>query len=400
MTKRIILITMAALHMAVLPSCAQKKEIDEARTIIKSGKNVTKAEQLMTDLLKSDAQNKENAKIYATWFDAVEAQYVQANEQLYLKQKYDTAAFFNLTRKLYDIALSLDSLDVRPNKKGKIKPEYRKTNSEKLNQLRPNLYFGGAYHVRKNEFADAFDFYAHYLNAAYQPLFEAYHYAETDTLMPQAAYWATYCGYRLLDADKTLQYAQQALSYEPKARFVLHYICEAYHRQQNQKAYMETLRKGFRLYPEYPYFFPRLADYYTSRGQNDSVMAIANYGLSVNAKSPLFLLAKSIALLNTEQYDECIAVSHQLIQANDTMPEPYLHIATCYLNRALEVEQQGEPRKHRKQLQQLYSEARPYLEKYRQLMPNDSQRWAPGLYRIYLNLNMGKQFEEIDRLMK
>lgn len=400
MNKRHNLLWMAALLLAVLPSYAQKKEIDEARAFIKKGKDLKKAEKLMTDLLEKDAKNKENAKVYATWFDVVEAQYVQANEKLYLKQKYDTTAFFNLTRKLYDIALTLDTLDARPNKKGRVKPQYRKDNSEKLNQLRPNLYYGGAYHIRKSEFADAFSFYSHYLDAARQPLFESYRYTETDSLMPQAAYWATYCGYRLQDSDKTLQYSQQAMSYEPKAHFVLHYNCEAYQRQNNQTAYLETLRKGFRLYPEYPYFFPRLADYYKDKSQNDSLMAIANYGLSVNAHSPLFLLAKSMALLNMEQYDECISVSLQMLQENDTLPEPYLHIATCYLNKALEVEKLGEPRKHRKQLRQLYSEARPYLEKYRKLMPHDRQRWAPGLYRIYLNLNMGKQFEEIDRLMK
>ena len=42
----------------------------------------------------------------------------------------------------------------------------------------------------------------------------------------------------------------------------------------------------------------------------------------------------------------------------------------------------------------------PYMEKYRELAPFDSQRWGPALYRVYLNLNKGKQFEEIDRLMR
>jgi len=48
----------------------------------------------------------------------------------------------------------------------------------------------------------------------------------------------------------------------------------------------------------------------------------------------------------------------------------------------------------------MYSKARPYMERYRQLMPDDRKRWAPALYRIYLNLNLGKQFEEIDKLMR
>ena len=33
-------------------------------------------------------------------------------------------------------------------------------------------------------------------------------------------------------------------------------------------------------------------------------------------------------------------------------------------------------------------------------MPDEKDKWAPSLYRIYLNLNMGRQFDEIDRLLK
>jgi hypothetical protein len=75
-------------------------------------------------------------------------------------------------------------------------------------------------------------------------------------------------------------------------------------------------------------------------------------------------------------------------------------IATVNLNKALELEQLKEPRKYRTELTKLYTQARPYMEAYRKLAPDRVQRWAPALYRIYLNLNMGKQFEEIDRVLK
>ena len=391
---------MAGLWLLAVPSHAQKKEIEEAQTIIKSGKKVEQAEKLMVDLLKKDSANRKNPKIFATWFDAVESQYVQANEKLYLKQKYDTAAFFNLTRHLFDIAEALDSLDALPNKRGRVKLKYREDNSELLDRLRINLYYGGTFHVRKNDFAQAYDYFHHYLDAAQQPLFSTYQYAEKDSMMPQVAYWATYSGYRLQDAEKTLYYVELAKNYQPRVQYVLQYQCEAYLLQKRQEAYLQTLREGFRQFPEYPYFFPRLADYYTAQGQSDSLMYISEYGLQVNGEEPLFLLAKSMALLQTNRYDECIAVSKLMIAANDTLPEPYYNIGTCYLNQALELEHRGEPRKYRQELQRLYAAARPYMEKYRQLMPADRQRWAPALYRIYLNLNMGKQFEEIDKLMR
>ena len=50
-------------------------------------------------------------------------------------------------------------------------------------------------------------------------------------------------------------------------------------------------------------------------------------------------------------------------------------------------------------LKSVYEKALPYMEKYRKLAPKEQKKWAMPLYRIYLNLNMGKEFEEIDRLL-
>jgi hypothetical protein len=49
---------------------AQKKELSQARTILKSGRGVEQAEQLMTGLLK-DSANRDNKRIYAVWYEAV-----------------------------------------------------------------------------------------------------------------------------------------------------------------------------------------------------------------------------------------------------------------------------------------------------------------------------------------
>lgn len=46
-----------------------------------------------------------------------------------------------------------------------------------------------------------------------------------------------------------------------------------------------------------------------------------------------------------------------------------------------------------------YRKALPYLERYRQLAPDMKDRWSRPLYTIYLNLNMGKEFDEIDKII-
>ena len=42
----------------------------------------------------------------------------------------------------------------------------------------------------------------------------------------------------------------------------------------------------------------------------------------------------------------------------------------------------------------------PCMEKVRELQPDMVDRWASPLYRIYLNLNKGKEFDEMDKILK
>ena len=53
-----------------------------------------------------------------------------------------------------------------------------------------------------------------------------------------------------------------------------------------------------------------------------------------------------------------------------------------------------------KKIQDFYSKAKPCMEMVRKLQPENKERWAHALYRIYLYLNMGKEFDEIDKLLK
>ena len=42
--------------------------------------------------------------------------------------------------------------------------------------------------------------------------------------------------------------------------------------------------------------------------------------------------------------------------------------------------------------------SRPSIERFRLLAPDQKDKWMPLLYTIYLNLNMGKEFDEINRI--
>ena len=137
-------------------------------------------------------------------------------------------------------------------------------------------------------------------------------------------------------------------------------------------------------------------DYYMEKGNYEKGLCYAENALKTDSLNELFLLAKSTMLLNLGRYDDCLAVSERLILVNSQMSEAYYNAGTACLNIALNMD----PRRYKKQIRMMYQKAQPFMESYRKLMPDAKQKWGPSLYRIYFNLNLGKQFDEIDKILK
>lgn len=398
MIRKLILITLLLLTMTPCLR-GQRKEMSQARSYIKSGKDFDKAEKLMEDLLARDSSNRMNPKIYLLLYQALLKQYEAGNEKLYLSQQYDTAALFNLTKRMFEVYEALDSVDILPDSKGKVKLEYRHKNAEELNAYRPNLFYGGTFHIHKADYKTAFSFFDAYIDCANQPLFSAYDYWSNDPKMKDASYWATYCGFKLKEPALVLRYSDVALRDSSKRRTTMIYVAEAYSWLKDKQRFKAILQEGFAQYHTSPYFFTHLMDCYTEENKLDSALSVADAALASDGDNALFLFAKSSVLLNLERYDECVAISDSLIAVNDTLPEPYYNAGTAYMNKAFAIEKSHGQRGRKAVIRGLYAKALPYIEKYRELAPDKKGKWGPALYRIYLYLNKGKQFEEIDSLL-
>lgn len=349
----------------------------------------------MTGLLR-DSANRDNKQVYQVLLEAVKGQYGQANERLYLKQRQDTASFFNLTRRMFTLAETLDSLDVRPDKKGRVNPVYRQKHATMLNNYRANLFNGGTWFIRKEKWQDAYDFMETYIDCALQPLFTNHNYLVTDKRMAEAAYWATYSAYRMQNSDLTLRHHELALGDTTHTAFTLQFTAEAHRWHDNKGSYLATLEEGFRRFPTFAYFFPRLIDAYTETQQYEKALAVADSALQICDTCELYLFAKSSALLRLERWEESVVYSERLIRQNDSLPEPYFNAASAFVNMA----ENSNEKTNKDTVHTYYQKARTYMEYYRQLMPEEKSKWGPVLYRIYLNLNLGRQFDEIDRLLR
>ena len=386
--------------MSPVAASAQKKEIQTAKDQVKAGKNLDQAAASMKKLL-ADSANRTNRKIWTIYFDAVRKQYEQGNEKLYLKQKYDTAQLFNYTRQLFEVAFQYDSVETAPDKKGRRDFEFRKGHSDYLAHIRSNLYNGGIWFLNKKKYPDAYKFFDCYIECASQPMFKQRNYGEKDKHLPTAAYYAVYSGYKMKDPKATLHHSYEALKDTVHYNYMLQYLAETYMLEKDTARYVASLKEGFKRVPTFPYFFPRLVEYYVVRNQLDSAMTVVNEALTVVPDSDVYLAAKSNLLLEQGKLQECIEVSKKVIEVNQKLGDPYYNAGICYFNLAVEQDKNSHnSRKVKEQVEANYKKALPYLVKYREMEPKEQGKWAFPLYTIYLNLNMGKEFDEIDKVMK
>lgn len=376
---------------------AQKKQLATARESLKTGKELVKAEKSMQNLLE-DSVNRTNTKIWVMLCDILMKQYEQGNEKLYLKQQYDTAAFFSVTKRMYETMAKFDSIDAHLNMPSPVLPKYRERHAQFLNSIRPNLFNGGTYFLHVKDYKTAYDYFDNYIKTDKQSLFIGYDYEHKDDLMPHAAYWAMYCGYKLGDTEKTMRYLNLAERDSSMLNFVRQYEASAYLMQKDTTKYFKALQEGFKEYPNFAFFFPRLVEYYVKNGDNQMALQITEKALETDSTSVLFRFTKSTVLLNLGRYKECIDICLKLIQEKADFADAYCNLGLAYFDQAIELAKTQQNRSKRIKINKLYETAMPYLEQYKRLAPKARDKWLAPLYTIYLNLNMGKEFDEIDKL--
>lgn len=378
---------------------AQKKEIAQAKSAIKEGK-AADAEASMRALL-ANPDNRSNEKIWLVLFDAVKKQYEEVNEQMYLKQSTDTAKLFDAAYRMFGVLEGLDSVDAQPDKNGRVQLKYRRKNAEYLDAYRKNLYTGGSFFLNKQNYQRAFALFSAYIDCVDQPLFQSYDYATKDKRLSSAAFYALYSGYRANDPAATLRYRQLAETDVAHLQLTLQYVADTYRAEGDTIAYVATLEKGFDGNPASDYFFTHLFDYRFQRGDTLQASALCDRLLAINPKNTMAMLAKSAVLLTMQHYDECVQLCDTIIALNDSLADAYLNAGLAYFNQAVKIDKAPKhSRAERKTMLELYRSSLKYMQTYRALAPTHKELWAMPLYTIYLNLNMGKEFIELDAIVK
>jgi hypothetical protein len=100
------------------------------------------------------------------------------------------------------------------------------------------------------------------------------------------------------------------------------------------------------------------------------------------------------------KYNDCISLCNKIITKVDSIPDVYLNAGLAYFNRAVRIDKNVRVTiNQRRDIMNDYRNAMLFFEKYRKMKPEEQDKWALPLYTIYLNLNIGDKFEEIDKII-
>lgn len=396
-----------ALLFAVSFVFAQQKNVKEARTIANDVKpDFKKAQQLINEAL-VNPETKDDA---ATWDAAGQIQKRINEEEMknaILRKPYDTLKAYNSILKMYEYFIVCDQLSEVPNEKGKIKNKYRKANAASMLAERPNLINGGIESFNRNNSEDALKYFGTYVaSASYPMLNEKGNIAETDTLLSQVAYYALLAASNSENSDAVIQYAPIAIKDKDNGATAMQLYSDALKAKGDTAQWVKSLQEGIVKFPENQYFFANLVDYYSGVNQPEKAMEFADEMISKDPSNKLYLYVKAYLYHNMKEYDKAIDFYKKTIAADPDYAEAYSNLGLVLLMKAQDVSDAASTdvndakyAKDQAEIKKMYEEALPYYEKARSLRPNQKELWATPLYRIYYNLNMGPQFEEIEKIM-
>ncbi len=386
---------------------AQVKNVKDAKSIANgTNPDFDKAEQLINAAL-TDSETKDDPN---TW-DV--AGYIQKRigdtqmEKAYLRQPYDTMKVYDSALEMCKLYLKCDELAQVPDEKGKIKNKYRKPNGDSMLGARGNLINGGITYFNNDDNKKAMEFFGMYIDIAKSPMLENQHLLQTDTVLPQIAYYAALAGMKLEDYKSVKEYASYGKTDKEVGKYAMEFYCTALKNLGEDDAFLAALKEGLQMYPEHDYFFANMIDYYTNNEKFDEAQSFADEMLAKDPSNTFYLYVKGFLYYNMKDYDSAIAAFEKLIDVDPDYAQAYSYLGVIYCIQAQDFSEQAtadvnDPKYEEDQatLRAFYEKARPVYEKARQLKPDETDLWLNGLYRVYYNLNMGPEFEEIEKLMQ
>lgn len=394
---------------------AQNKILKQAQGILNmpEGADLNAANNLIQQAM-VNVHTKDNPDTWNVAGQIQQKYYMKEAEKLYLGQPYDTVAFYGSLSRMCEYFIKCDELEQLPDAKGNVVIKYRPANKEQVHINRPNLLNGGIFYYNKGQFKEAHDVFSQYIATASSPLLAEYNITpETDEYMTDiAGYYSVQAGLQAGDyalAMTNIDIAKQ--SKDPvMASSIYRLEAQTYLNMGDSLKWLDLLKAGVERAPEDQYYYNNLLSYYVNNNKNDELMAFADEMVAKNPQ-PIFRYVKGYLYQTMKEYDKAIEEYKIVIEQDPAYASAYTNLGKCYCDLAQQVADASTNlnfrskayKESQEKMKEYYRLALPMYEKLRSLDdgtdPERKTAWTSGLYNCYYILNMGKELEEIEKIL-
>ena len=399
--KHVVLII--GLCLATTTAFAQKAAVTNAERIAKNARgNFNEARTLINGALEH-ADTKDDPK---TWFIAgqvEDAQFNAENTKQMLGQQPNESVMYEALTNALPFYLKAYELDQRPDDRGRVRPKYDK-NIKGILVANHIYYFSGAgYWFTEQEFQKAFDMFEQYLEIANLPYLVGTKAAARDSNFMMVQYYAAMVSTMLDKPEIAIKTINRAKEPPYNLYEILQWLIYEYEQQEDTANVEKTYEEGYRAFPDSSLFLSNLILIYISDERNEKAIDLLNTAITKDASNAFLYQALGnvyeSGIKDNEKAEINFLKSFELDSEN---PANLFNLGRLYYNQAVNklndtnlISDAALYNQEKAIVLSLFEKARPYLEKVHQLSPNEAEYMIP-LRTIYYNLDMKKEFEEID----
>ena len=326
---------------------------------------------------------------------------------------FDTVAFCNYLDEAITNFTKSHLADMQPDKKGRVEPQYQDKNYRTLKAMVNYYNYAGMFANQQGDYKNSIQWFRKYYDFPKNPVFSA---SETDSLYQlapviysQTAVNIVMLNFQLKDWDGVLETVDAALKDTISTRDLYLMKMQAHLEKNDSAAYINDLKEAVAR-TEHAGFAQNLLYVYMQRNQPEEALALANDLVTSNPSSHTGYYLKGCIELNMlknyagarESFAKAIELNPSFVDANVNMAYTFMNEVVARRNNGdwkLDRNNKKEFDKEFAEIEKYYQQALPYMERVKELVPEQPKVWAAALQQIYTNLQNKEKADEMDRIL-
>ena len=211
--------------------------------------------------------------------------------------------------------------------------------------------------------------------------------------------------YRAQNYDKAIKFFKEAAQYDYNGARTYSLIADSYKQQKDTLNALETLKEGFKKYPEDNIILTNMIQIYLNLHKTEDAMKYLKMAIEQDPKNASYYFAQGRLYEEQDKEEQAIEAYKKAIDADNNYFDAYYNLGALYYNKGVEQIDvansvpAGNNEKYMAEIKKAdkwWEKALPYMEKCHELKPDDRMT-LESLKNLYYRT---KQMDKYNAILK